>query len=231
MKMKHILLTILAIVPLTFVAACVSDDAMSQAVIVKQEDLKTGTVLTPGPTQEAAPVQVDKLPKALQEVVKKALPDATIVVVTTMEHVKPGVPGVMDDPKTTDIDEYKPAIPAPQVIPVTAPPNAEGKPDFWAVAGQLVPAAEALLPPGVREAILPIGYALALLLKKRPRGHIADVISNLNPLDGGTVDVKAAYSSAKKAIGLEHSLEEPEQLRAVADKIELEKTHDAIIKS
>jgi hypothetical protein len=57
------------------------------------------------------------------------------------------------------------------------------------------------------------------------------LIGHLNPADGGYVDIKAAAGSLSKAVGFSHTNETPEQLRAVADKLEAKETLNAKIEA
>lgn len=227
-KLPAWLIAFLLILPVAATVSCATDP-WDQTVIVTPDALMEGTVLTPGPGQQAAPVEVKKLPKALRDLVEKQYPDVPIVMVTTIEHVKPAAPAIPDDPATPEVDETKPAVPAPPVIPVTPPVDSEGNIDFGTWIGQAIPALGSVIPGA--QPFVPLAYLLALLIKKRSRQHLADAVSALNPLDGGSLDVKGAYVSTKKAIGLEHSTATPAELRAIADKLEMEEKAKAAIKA
>lgn len=228
LKLPAWLLSIILIIPVMSAISC-STNPWDQTVIVAPDALVEGTVLTPGPNQQAAPVEVKKLPKAIRELVEKQYPDVPIVMVTTVEHVKPAEPAVPDNPATPDVDETKPAVPAPPMIPVTPPTDAEGNIDFVTWISQAIPALGTAVPQAAP--FIPLLYLVGLLIKKRPRQHLADAAKALNPFDGGSVDVGEAISSSKKAIGYDHSLATPAELRAVADKLEADEKAKAALKA
>lgn len=218
-KIFSIALLVLALgVPtVAIVTSCVATNPGEQIVAVPAEGLKPGTVTAPGEGQEAAAVTVESLPPVLRDAVKKMYPDKPVIMLTTKEHVQEAAPAVPDNPATPE-DETKPAIPAPGDIPLQPGTNPDGSTNWigW-VADTATTVVGSI--PGLAQ-YSPLVYLAGLLLKKRPRQHLANVVAQLNPADEGYVDFKEAYASAKKAIGYEHSIESPAELRAIADKLE-----------
>ncbi len=60
-------------------------------------------------------------------------------------------------------------------------------------------------------------YLLGLLGKRRPRQHLGDFAKALLPYDG-KIDMGKAIMSGQKAIGWEHSTENPDELAALASQ-------------
>lgn len=197
---------------------------MPQQVLVAKQDLKPNTVLI-GSEPEAVPINVDTAPPKIKEALQKAFPDQPVVYLTTIEHVAPKVP--VDDPATPNVDESQLPAKSPIIIPITPPSDANGKIDFGTWISQAAPAIASTLPVGAAPWLPLAAYVIGLFGNKRSRGHLADTASALNPLDGGSVDLGEAKSSFAKAIGWSHSLQTPEELRAMADKLEAEQKADA----
>lgn len=217
------------IVSSTTIISCSATRPEAQTVLTSLDNLKEGTVMTPGVGQEAAPVEVAKLPPALKEFAAKAFPDVPVLVITTAEHIKPPTPAVPDNPATPE-NEAKPAV-APPMIPLNPPANEDGSIDFGTWLSQALPAISGVVPSGVAPWIPIFGLIAGSLASKRSRGWIADAGTKLNPLDGGTVDIKGAAGSLKKAVGWSHSLETPAELRALANKLEAEQQADASLQA
>jgi len=197
--------------------SCVSVPA-EQLVVVPIQGLKLGTVTAPGEDNQAAVVALDTLPEAIREAILKLYPGIDIVAITTKQHVIEAVPPVQDNPLTIDINEASPGITAPSVIGLTPIFNEDGTVDWAGYAAGFVSTAAGLIPQAAP--FLPLAQLVFMLFKKRSKKHLATVASSLNPLNGKAIDFVQAWSSLKKAYGLEHSTNDPEQLRRVADKIE-----------
>lgn len=191
------------------VVSCGSVPIGPQVVLVSQDELLDGTIMTPGPGQQAAPIEVAKLPEDMRKVAEKLYPGVPVLVMTTIDHVKPA--------STEHV---------PNVIPFTPPANEEGKADFGAWLGQAWPALQGLLPESVAGWGPLAGLLVALLTAKRSRSHLADSAKK-----AVTLDVKGSLSSLNKAVGRGHTLNSPEELRAIADKLEMEAEMDEKLKN
>lgn len=230
---KNILYNTIACI--AFVAAsmlaigCVASSPGAQTVLTNMESLKEGTIMTPGPGQEAAPIEVSKLPPALKEFAQKTFPDVPVLVVTTVDHVKPAIPAVIDNPATPE-NEAKPAV-QPPLVPITPPGREDGTIDFATWIAQAGPALSGIVPSGVAPWLPLIGLISGSLVSKRSRGHLGDAVSNLNPFDEGYVDITGAAGSLKKAVGWSHSTQTPAELRALANKLEAEQAADASLQA
>lgn len=196
--------------------------AQDQSVLVTQQDLKAGTITTPGDSQQAFVVPIATLPGELRKGAEKLFPGQTEIALTTLSYVKPVV---LDDPATPENEAY-----APKILPITPPATEEGKIDFIAWIEQAAPALLGLLPEGLA-AWGPLGlYLLGLFGFKRSRGHLGQAAKDLSPMQDG-IDIIGAIKSVGKAVGYGHSLQTPEELRAIADKIETERLHNENLKA
>jgi hypothetical protein len=75
---------------------------------------------------------------------------------------------------------------------------------------------------GAAPYLAPLAFLLNSFRRKRSRQHLASTVRALNPLSGGNIALGEAWTSANRAMGWDHSSEEPVELRRVADKIEAE---------
>lgn len=218
MKIKYII-TGLALAAALTVVAC--ESVPPQQVIVAKADLKENVITAPGPQQQAAPIIIEAVPsEKIREALKKNFPGETTVYVTQIDFVKPKKI-VDDNPATPEnealIDSYQPVI-----VPITPPATEEGKPDFGTWIEQALPAIATILPAGAGPWVPLAGYLIGLLGFKRSRKHLGNAAKALNPFDGASINLGEATGSLKKALGWEHSIATPAELRAIADKLEAE---------
>lgn len=93
-----------------------------------------------------------------------------------------------------------------------------GKPAFdGATAANTLGGAVGAAFPGAAPFVPFALYLVGLLSKRRSRQHLGNMAKSVIPYDG-KIDIGGAYASGKKAIGLEHSTEDPDELIAVAEK-------------
>jgi len=190
-----------------------------QQVIVSKADLKENVITTPGPKQQAAPIVIDAIPsEKIKETLKKNFPGQDTVYLTQIDFVKPTK--IVEDNPTTPENEYLLDSYQPIVVPITPPATEEGKPDLMGWLEQAIPAITSVLPVGAGPWVPLAGYLIGLLGYKRSRKHLANAAKALNPFDGANVDLGEAKDSIKKALGWEHTVATPEELRAIADKLE-----------
>lgn len=216
MKIKLIFAAI-AIVVVGTVTACVA--AGPQKVVVGGKDLKPNTLLAPGPNQQAAPLVISEIKdNNIRKRLEQVFPGEETVYLTTIDFVIPEV--IIPDNPSTEEDESVTMSRRPVILPVTAPATEDGKIDFGTWISQAAPALGTLLPVGALPWLSLAGYVLGSVFKKRSSQHWGDAASSLNPFVGGTVDFAGAKDSIQKAIGWEHTLQTPAELRAVADKLE-----------
>jgi hypothetical protein len=200
--------------------ALLACETLPQQVIVAPQDLKSDTILVQQPggsAPEAVPIDVTKAPEKYKQILQQSFPNQNVVYLTTIDHVKTQAPVLGGTAQA----------PPPVIIPITPPtdPNT-GQPDFGTWLSQAAPVIGGLLPTGAGPFIPLAGYLIGLFASKRSRGHLADTASALNPLDGASVDIGGALSSFGKAIGYSHSTQTPAELRALADKLEMEQKLD-----
>lgn len=220
MKLKQwLIIAALSVFPLLYIGACAATSGPQQ-VVTRPGDIVPGATPT-----DAVPIVVADIPdKKIREGLEKLFPNEPVLIITTKDFIKPSVQPVVDNPGTPE-NESVPAY-TPVFVPITPPTDADGKIDFGTWLSQALPAIFHSLPAGAAAWGPLAAYLIALIVKKRPREHLKDAADDLNPLSGGSIDFGGAYTSVKKAIGLEHTNETPEQLRAVADKLESEADHD-----
>ena len=151
---------------------------------------------------DAALLDVSKVDGIARKLIIGALGEAVDkVIVTEAKYLIP------------EFDKTKVFIPFPTKIdPLTGEAELD-TPALTGTVGGLVGAAF----PGAAP-FVPLGlYLFGLLGKRRSRQHLGDMVKAATPYDG-KIDIGEAYMSGKKAIGLEHSSEDPEVLIAVAEK-------------
>ena len=214
MKNKTIATMLIFVIGLFTFVSCASDGTHYNLVGIPQEnqvfanekDVKEGKNYYPKVNAktgypDAAILDVSKVGGVFKEVIKQRFGEVDRIVVTERQYIKEGV------------EESRLIIPFPTKINEQ---TGEPELDSPSMVGQLAGAVGAAFPGSAPFVGLSV-YLIGLLSKKRSRQHLVDMSKAIIPYDG-VVDAKAAYSSAKKAIGLEHSNEDPEILLKVVEK-------------
>ena len=212
---KIMLASITSLMALTVLAACTSDGTAYNDLGMPEENQ---IFALPDQVLDSANFYPKVNPKT-------GYPDAALLDVSKVEGLarKLIVGALGDDVKKIVVTEkrfliegYDPTkvfIPFPSKI---NPETGEAELDdasfasgVGTVIGATVPGAAPFVPLGL--------YLIGLLSKKRSRQHITNMVKAVIPYDGN-IDISGAYLSGKKAIGLEHSSDDPEVLLAVAEK-------------
>jgi len=189
----------------------VTNPALQEVLIGNEADLAPGTAVTDladmveGQEYLAIRWPVEDLPDLAQSAALKIFGENTEYVLSTKEaYLRMPQPG-------TPIKKIKMYTEA----------TAEGKTDWLSTGMGLVGTFGDLLPGGplVKGLLL---YGGSLVASRRSRQHLGKAASSVLPTNG-SVELGAALSSLLKATGHKHTNETPEELRAVANKLEASK--------
>lgn len=207
-------LTIGCILAALTLTACITDRATSpigvpveEQVFIMEEDLKEDVHIYPqlNPvtgTPDAVLLDVSEVEGVMGQFIAGYFGEAVeTIVLTEAAYVK-------EDTLKSEIFR-----PLPQKVDEV---TGEAGIDTIASTEQLVTGLGALIP-GVAP-YTPIAlYLLGLLGKRRPRQHLGNFAKAIIPHDG-KIDIGGALMYAQKAIGFEHSTEDPDELAALASK-------------
>jgi hypothetical protein len=225
MKFKEKILKIstLIIIMSGFLFGCVGDGEIlpNDLVIVNAKELNADVPIK-GPEQRAALASVEALkerfPDPVDKAIDKIFPEAKVLVVAEKKDVNPAV-----------FDKNVPEVIFLTPSTVIDPDTGEISSDPSGVIGSITTAVGAAVP-GAAPFIPLVFLAANWALRKRSRQHWTSFFKALIPYDGN-ISGAEAFSSLQKAIGAEHSVDSPEELRRLADKIEATNKISAINES
>jgi len=208
------LAAIAILLTVTVISCAGTGDPMEDIVATRVQNVNPTVLANANPLDPDAEVVVVDVSAignpVLKDVVQKFFPGETRIAITERQFLKEEFQG--DGVPTSEVVNLTVSV---LIDPVTG----EKKIDTGGLIQTVAGIATTIFPP-----IAPFLPLLPLLgfAKKRPRRHIANMVKAFVPTDG-KIDVGATWMNAKRAVGWEHSSDDPAELERVAASLRVKK--------